>query len=224
VFRRILRVVFDLGVRLLTRRQVANWENVPPHGPYIMVANHLSYFDLPLLFGLLGGPDVTGWAAEKYEHHILFSPIVRMGGGIFIQRGQVDRKAMAAAVQWLQAGNIFGVAPEGTRSSTGTLQRGKTGVVYLAHEADVPILPIGIYGTEKAFDSWKRLRRPVFQVNVGELFHLPPLDEDNRSASLRQQGDQIMLRLAALLPSQYHGYYANHPQLPEFIKAARQGD
>lgn len=224
MFRRILRVTFDLGVRLLTHRQVENRENIPSQGPYILVANHLSYFDMPLLFGLMGGPNVTGWAAEKYERHLLFAPIVRMGGGIFIQRGQVDRKAMAAAVEWLQAGNIFGVAPEGTRSPTGTLQRGKTGVVYLAHEAQAPILPIGIYGTEKVFESWKRLRRPVFRANVGDLFYLPALDEANRAASLRQQSDEIMLRIAALLPPSYHGYYANHPQLKKFIHTKKLMD
>lgn len=217
MFRRFLRVVFDLGIRLLTRRRVENWDRMPDRGPYIMVANHLSYFDLPLLFGLVGGPNVTGWAAEKYQRHPIFGPIVRMGGGIFIQRGTVDRKAIAAAVEWLQAGNIFGVAPEGTRSRTGELQRGKTGVVYLAHEAGVPILPMSLYGTENVLSSWARLRRPVLTVVVGELFHLPPIDEDNRSASARQQSDEIMLRIAALLPPQYRGYYADHPQLPDFL-------
>ncbi|MGD8603235.1 MAG: lysophospholipid acyltransferase family protein [Anaerolineales bacterium] len=217
MFRRILRLVFGLGIRLLTRRQVENGDRIPDQGPYILAANHLSYFDLPLLFGLMGGPNVTGWAAEKYQRHPIFGLIVRMGGGIFIQRGQVDRKAMADAVAWLQAGNIFGVAPEGTRSRTGQLQRGKTGVVYLAQEAGVPILPVGLYGTENVISSWSRLRRPVLNVVVGELFRLPPLDEDNRSANLRQQSDEIMLRIAALLPPSYRGYYADHPRLSDFL-------
>jgi 1-acyl-sn-glycerol-3-phosphate acyltransferase len=212
-----LRLVFGLGIRLLTRRQVENGDRIPDQGPYILAANHLSYFDLPLLFGLMGGPNVTGWAAEKYQRHPIFGLIVRMGGGIFIQRGQVDRKAMADAVAWLQAGNIFGVAPEGTRSRTGQLQRGKTGVVYLAQEAGVPILPVGLYGTENVISSWSRLRRPVLNVVVGELFRLPPLDEDNRSANLRQQSDEIMLRIAALLPPSYRGYYADHPRLSDFL-------
>jgi 1-acyl-sn-glycerol-3-phosphate acyltransferase len=209
--------VFGLGIRLLTRRQVENGDRIPDQGPYILAANHLSYFDLPLLFGLMGGPNVTGWAAEKYQRHPIFGLIVRMGGGIFIQRGQVDRKAMADAVAWLQAGNIFGVAPEGTRSRTGQLQRGKTGVVYLAQEAGVPILPVGLYGTENVISFWSRLRRPVLNIVVGELFRLPPLDEDNRSANLRQQSDEIMLRIAALLPPSYRGYYADHPRLSDFL-------
>jgi 1-acyl-sn-glycerol-3-phosphate acyltransferase len=188
------------------------------------VANHLSYFDLPLLFGVLGGPNVTGWAAEKYERHPIFGPIVRMGGGIFIQRGKVDRKAIAAAEEWLEGGNIFGVAPEGTRSRTGLLQRGKTGVAHLAQAVEVPIVPVGIWGTEKVFSSWKQLRRPVLHLAIGKPFRLPPLDETDRSASSRLQSDEVMLRIAALLPQEYHGFYADHPRLLEFINADRQVD
>jgi 1-acyl-sn-glycerol-3-phosphate acyltransferase len=217
VFRRFLKMAFDLAVRLLARREAHNLERLPSTGPYILIANHLSYFDLPLLFGVVGGPNVTGWAAEKYERHPIFGPIVRMGGGIFIQRGKVDRKAIAAAEEWLEGGNIFGVAPEGTRSRTGTLQRGKTGVVYLAHATNAPIVPVGIWGTENVLSSWKKLRRPILHLNVGEPFHLPPPDESDRSASIRQQSHEIMLRIAALIPPKYHGYYADHPRLPEFL-------
>lgn len=224
MFRRILRVAFDLMIRLLARRKVTHLERVPSQGPYILVANHLSYFDLPLLFGVVGGPNVTGWAAEKYERHPIFGLIVRMGGGIFIQRGQVDRKAIAEAEAWLEAGNIFGVAPEGTRSRTGTLQRGKTGVAHLAHATNVPIVPMGISGTENVFSSWKRLRRPVLELNVGKPFYLPPIDESDRSASIREQSDEIMLRIAALIPSKYHGYYADHPRLSEFVNLENQPD
>ena len=217
MFSRSLRAFFDFVSSLLTHRVTKGLDLLPESGPFIMVVNHLSFFDLPFIFGILGGENVTGWAAEKYQRHPIFGPILRMAGGIFIERGQVDRYAIAQAVAWLQAGNIFGMAPEGTRSKAHALARGKTGAAYLAHEAKVPIVPVGIYGTEQTWSHWLRFRRPTFTLQVGSPFRLPALDPDQRQAGLRANTDEIMCRIAALLPAQYHGYYADHPRLKQLV-------
>jgi 1-acyl-sn-glycerol-3-phosphate acyltransferase len=217
MFSRFLRWIFNLLSHLLSHRQVNGREYLPDSGPYIMAINHLSYFDLPFVFGLLGGENVTGWAAEKYARHPFFGPILRMGSGIFIDRGEVDRGALSAAKAWLDQGKIFGMAPEGTRSKDNQLQRGKTGVAYLSHLTGVPIVPIGIFGTEDTLHCWLRLRRPTFHMRIGEPFTLPPLDQDDRTASLRRDTDEIMCRIAVLLPPEYRGVYAEHPRLQEFL-------
>ena len=216
---RLLRWGFNLLCALLTSREVKGLENLSPDGPYIMVINHLSYFDAPFAYGLLGGEKVTGWAAEKYEHHPVFGPILRMAGGIFIQRGQVDRTAIAAAVQWLEHGGIFAVAPEGTRSKTGSLARGKTGAAFLANEADVPIVPVGLTGTEQVLQAWRKLRRPLLTMHIGKPFTLPAIDPKNRSSDLRQNTDEIMCRIAALIPPEYRGVYTDHPRLQELLRS-----
>ena len=216
MFSRFLHAFFNAATVLLTRRNLLGLNNLPSSGPYILVFNHLSYLDLPFAFGVLGGENVTGWAAEKYRHHPFFGPLLKMAGGIFIERGQVDRDALAQAVDWLQRGNIFGMAPEGTRSKTHALARGKTGAAYLAHEADVPLIPVGMYGTEQAWSSWIRLRRPLLTMCVGVPFRLAPLDLDQRHARLRADTDEIMCRIAALIPEKYHGYYADHPLIEGF--------
>ena len=218
MFSRFLHWIFGLLSRLLARRQIEGLENLPESGPYILAINHLSYFDLPFVFGLLGGEDVTGWAAEKYARHPLFGPILRMGGGIFIDRGEVDRSALSAAEAWLNKGKIFGMAPEGTRSRDHRLQRGKTGVAYLSQATGAPIVPIGLHGTEDTIHCWMRLRRPTFFMHIGAPFTLAPLDTNNRIASLRRDTDEIMCRIAALLPPEYHGVYADHPRLQELLQ------
>lgn len=214
---RILRWIFNSAFALLTKRELHGFDNLPPHGPYILAANHLSYFDLPLLYGLVGGPHVTGWAAEKYQHHPLFNPLVRLGGGTFIRRGEVDRKALDFAVDWLKRGNVFGMAPEGTRSKTGMLARGKTGAAYLANLAGAAIVPFAITGTEALWQTLIRLRRPRLTVRVGIPFRLPLLSQAERAADLRRHTDEIMCRIAALLPPAYRGVYANHPRLQELL-------
>jgi 1-acyl-sn-glycerol-3-phosphate acyltransferase len=218
MFNRFLRAIFKTTIALISRTVVLGRDNLPQSGPYIMAINHLSYFDLPFTFGEVGGEGVSGWAAEKYQRHPLFGPMLKLAGGIFIERGQVDRNAIARAIDWLNQGKIFGMAPEGTRSNTKALARGKTGAAYLAHEANVPLIPIGIHGTEEAWSSWRRLRRPTFFMHIGAPFFLSPLvDPDQRHVRLRKDTDEIMCRIAALIPAQYHGHYANHPRLQELL-------
>jgi 1-acyl-sn-glycerol-3-phosphate acyltransferase len=217
MFVRFLRWVFKTVGGCIAHISFEGQENLPPHGPYIMTANHLSIFDVPVVFGWLGGEDVTGWAAEKWEQHPIFGPLLRLGGGIFIQRGEVDRGALQSAVAWLKSGKIFGMAPEGTRTKTGGLARAKTGIAFLAHKTNVPIVPLGLIGTEKIAPAVKRLRRARVTVRIGKPFTLPPLDEINRTASLRANTNEVMCRIAALLPPEYRGIYADHPRLKELL-------
>lgn len=211
--RGFLRIVF----KLLARLEVTGLENVPTSGPHILIANHLSYIDPPLLYNIMGGDHITGWAADKYRKHWLFGPIARLVNPIFIRRGRVDRHALDAAVQALDSGLVFGLAPEGTRSKTGALIKGKTGISYLADQSGAPLLVIAITGTEKAFKELLRLRRPRLTVRISKPFHLPALDPADRAASMRRNADEVMCRLAAMLPSAYRGEYADHPRLAKFL-------
>ncbi len=213
----LLRWVFDLLFRLLSRRSVEGLEHVPSRGPYLLVSNHLSRVDAPQIYALVGGAHLTGWAAEKYQRHLFFGTILRLGGGIFIRRGEVDREALQAAVEWLRAGKAFGMSPEGTRSRSGKLMRAKTGAAYLVQQTNVPVVPLGIWGTEKAIAELLRLRRPRLYVRFGPPFRLPPIDEGDRTTGLRRNTDEIMCRIAALLPAEYRGVYADHPRLAEHL-------
>jgi 1-acyl-sn-glycerol-3-phosphate acyltransferase len=216
----LLRWVFNLLFALLTQRRLEGTENLPASGPYILTSNHLGRIDAPLIYALFGGRDLTGWAAEKYEHHWFFGTLLRLGGGIFIRRGEVDRQALSAAEAWLRSGKIFGMAPEGTRSKTGAMIRAKTGAAYLAQQTGVPIVPLAITGTEKAVQDLLHLRRPRLTIRVGLPFTLSAVPDDDRSAGLRRNTDEIMCRIAAMLPPQYHGVYADHPRLKELLAEA----
>jgi 1-acyl-sn-glycerol-3-phosphate acyltransferase len=207
-------------VRILTHFQVEGLENVPEHGPYIIVGNHMSVSDIPPGYAALGGPRVAGWAANKHRRHPIYGPVVWLSGGIFIKRGEVDREALDAAAAWIRKGNVFALSPEGTRSRTASLLRGKTGAAYLADLTNVPILPTALTGSETTFAQFRRLRRPHFKLTIGKPFDLPPLDENDRNGSLRRNADEIMCRIAALLPESYWGYYKDHPRLRELLTAS----
>lgn len=213
-----LRWLFHSAFALLADSSFEGSQNLPPKGPYLMVINHLSRLDVPFVYGLIGGAHITGWAAEKYRRHPLFAPIVRLGGGAFIERGTVDRSALSFALDWMARGNVFAMAPEGTRSDTGSLRRGKTGAAYLAHQADVAVVPGAVMGTETMARDLLRLRRPRLIFRLGEPFRLPPLPEQGRSAALQRHSDEIMCRIAALLEPSYRGVYANHPRLKQLLE------
>jgi 1-acyl-sn-glycerol-3-phosphate acyltransferase len=215
---RLLRWFFTLLIKLLSRSRAEGLENVPARGPYILVSNHMSMADIPLGYIYLGNDQTAGWVAEKWRYNLLLWPIFRLGRGIFIRRGEVDRVALDAAAAWIKAGNIFALAPEGTRSKTGQLQRGKTGAAYLAQLADVPILPVAVIGTERAFHWLLRLRRPELILRVGKPFRLPLTGQGGRNQELRRHTDEIMCRIAALMPPSYWGAYADQPRLAELLE------
>ena len=217
---RLLLWFFSTLFRSLSHSRAEGLENLPTSCPYILVVNHLSTADVPLIYTYLGGPHITGWVASKWRYHPFYLLIVFLAGGIFIRRGEVDRAALQAAVDWLKAGNCFGMAPEGTRSRVGALQRAKTGAAYLASNADAPLVPMGIIGTDQALRSLLRFRRPELILRVGQPFKLPPIEEGAGSRALRAHTDEIMCRIAALLPRRYWGYYADYPRLRELTAVA----
>ncbi len=103
------------------------------------------------------------------------------------------------------------VAVEGTRSHSGGLAEGKTGAAYLATRANVPLVPAVTWGTENIIPAWAHLRRADVYVVFGEPFRLP--EGRARSAELEAYTEDIMVRLARMLPEQYRGVYREHPQV-----------
>ncbi len=215
----ILKVLFAL----LTNLRVEGRENLPSSGPYLFAINHLSYIDSVLVYALIGGEQLAFWIADKYRQNIIIGTLVRLARPIFIRRGKVDREALDAAFIALDKGKTFGLAPEGTRSKTGKLQRAKSGAAYLASRSGAPVVPVALIGTEKTFHDLRHLRRPHITVRIGTPFSIPPLDEAQiknlrqRAAFLRKQTDEIMCQIAALLPPKYHGFYAEYPRLQELL-------
>ncbi len=215
-----LRWVLRLLLRWLCHVEVIGLENVPRQGGAILAVNHLSRIDPPLVYALVERDDVTALVAEKYRNYPGFNWVINLVKGIYINRGEADISALRQARDYLQAGGILGVAPEGTRSRSAALIEAKTGVAYLADKAGVPVIPVAISGTERAIAQWLRLRRPRIRIQFGKALYLPPVGRGQREATLRRNTDEIMCQIAAMLPAQYRGVYAQHPRLQELLSGA----
>ena len=114
------------------------------------------------------------------------------------------------------------MAPEGTRSKTESLTYGKPGAAYLADKAQVPIIPIGLIGTEDRLvkASFKRLRRIHIHAKIGKPIMLPPVNRRTRDEDLQKNTEEIMCQIAALLPPSYRGVYADHPRVQQLLATA----
>lgn len=204
-------------VRHLTHTEVLGKEHVPQQGGLLVVTNHNSRLDTPLLFTMVGRDDLTALVADKYKKYLVFRWILDIAHVVWLDRDRADFAALRAGIDYLRQGGALGIAPEGTRSPNGALQEGKSGMVLLADRAGVPILPVGIAGTDTGMHQLMRLRRPHITLNIGPTFTLPPLDRNDREGWLARSTDEIMTRLAAQLPPQYRGMYAGHPRLAELL-------
>jgi 1-acyl-sn-glycerol-3-phosphate acyltransferase len=143
----------------------------------------------------------------------VFGLAFRAWGAFPVRRFEADLGALRRAVDVVRSGEALMMFPEGTRSRTGKLTKGHPGTALVAYRSGAPVLPVAITGTEGIRWPWFVLKlRGVARIRVviGEPFVLPPVARIDAAAA--QQGtDEIMRHIAALLPPEYRGVYAETP-------------
>lgn len=215
--RRLIRAV--LGMIATIKIETGGHENLPERGGFVVATNHLGIVDALLAYYALDRWDIFIPVAEKWEENPLLKWLGKHLNFIFIDRFNPDLKAMRAMIKRMEAGQTLVIAPEGTRARDERMAQGKPGVAYLASKMGWQILPVAISGSEDRilFGNLKRLRRTRIKLTAGEPFTLPPFPREDREAVLQQYTDEIMCRIAAMLPERNRGYYADHPRLKELL-------
>jgi 1-acyl-sn-glycerol-3-phosphate acyltransferase len=228
-YRTLLTRFFRTILRLTVDFEVEGANHVPREGPFLMVMNHL---------GLLDGPMVIATTPRRLEavvdYQLLDVPVVgkvlRWYGVVPVRRDQFDRNVFRQALGLLESGRPVAISPEAGISSSGALRAARGGAAYLALRAQVPILPAGITGTETLHGAWDamaekvsfrgieqlafwRRGRPKMQIH---LWYGRPFDLDwagqswqQRREAIETASDEIMARIAALLPESYRGVYSD---------------
>ncbi len=200
VAQKTLAAMFAMAARV----EVVGAEHIPLDGPCVLVGNHLSLMDTPLLFTLMPRKCVLLAASD-------LSPLLRRVldplDTIYVRRGEADLQALDRGLDVLRGGGMIGLGPEGTRSRAGGLGIGRTGAAYLALRAGAPILPVVCYGQERLPPNLRRLKRTDVVVRFGALIHLTPGEVS--AAKLREDTESMMTVLATMLPESYRGIYAS---------------
>jgi 1-acyl-sn-glycerol-3-phosphate acyltransferase len=202
--------------------------------PLMLIANHFSWFDAPLLTIHLPFHPAFVVATESMQKWWV-RHFINLFDGISIWRGQVDREALRLSIAALQRGTVLAVFPEGgmnpenaeriargeqihqlrghTSRQSGALVRGKSGAALVALQANTYILPVALEGTEQIMGNLPKLRRTRVDLTIGPVFG-PLVVEDNlrgpeRRARLDLLTDRMMRRIAALLPPHRRGPFAD---------------
>ncbi len=190
----------------LSRWRVQGKENVPRTGPLIIVANHLSLADPPLL-GASVPRRITFMAKEELFQGRLARFVMEGYGAFPVRRGRLHRDGLMRACRTLQNGAALGMFPEGKRSADARLQSPQPGVAHLAARSGAPLLPVGIIGTEHVRGIGFILKRPRITVTIGRPFLLPSAGGKPSRSMLDEDSRLIMERIAELLPERYRGAY-----------------
>ncbi len=170
------------------RLRVRGRDRVPLSGGVVVVANHSSMADGPILFGVL--PRRVTFLIKQEMFQGVVGTLLRKIGQIPVKRGEADRTALTSALSVLKAGGVIGIFPEGTRGE-GDVSNAQNGAAWLAKTSGAMVLPVACRGTYQA-KGW----RPRVDVLIGEPFHLP---EGKGRAALGVATEQVRDRLATLV-------------------------
>ncbi len=187
-------------------------DNVPRRGPVILAANHRSFLD-SIFIPLAVSRRVTFVAKAEYFDDRKTAWFFRGCGQIPIRRGggSASERALASATDVLKNGHVFGIYPEGTRTRDGYLHRGHTGVARLALRCNVPVVPIGLVGTDDVQPIDARMPKLFRRVTVRFGEPIDPARYEggaNDRLALRELTDEIMYEIAQLSGYEYHDTYA----------------
>ncbi|MBI5823658.1 MAG: 1-acyl-sn-glycerol-3-phosphate acyltransferase [Chloroflexi bacterium] len=207
-------------LKLLVKVEAIGYENLPEKGGFVIAVNHLGFLDAPMAFYALDDLNIFIPVAEKWAENPILKWLGKHLDAIFVDRFNPDLKAMREMIKRMENGQNLIIAPEGTRARDEKMAQGKPGVAYLASKMQWPIVPVAIAGTEDRLvkNSLKKFKRAPVRLVAGKAFTLPPFPKENRDEKLQEYTDEIMCRIAVMLPEKNRGYYAEHPRLRELLK------
>jgi len=201
-FARFLRATLGRLLLLIYRVKLVDAQNIPSSGGFILAGNHVSYLDPALLWCIM--PRETHFVAksELFENRLL-GWFLRNVWTMPITRASADREAITRATTLLTGGEPVGMFPEGTRrrpgaEATADLGEAHSGVAFIAMRAGVPVVPVGIVGTDKALPAGARIPRfPRVTIRIGEAVRPEEFMQGGRKEKLAAVTAEIMKRIAA---------------------------
>jgi len=194
-----------LLTHLVCRYRDSGREHVPKNGPLLIVANHLSWYD-PILLAVVLPRRVWFFAKAEVFRWPVVGLLCRLTGQLPVHRRESDRAALARAQKYLREGKALVVFPEGTTERQEQMIPAQSGAAMLALRTGATVLPVAHTGTRRVLRSL-RPRRPHVNIQIGKPY-VPALPEGTlRKAGLQMVTQEVMERIAEMLPGEVRGVY-----------------
>jgi 1-acyl-sn-glycerol-3-phosphate acyltransferase len=184
-------------------------EKIPYKGPAILIFNHTNFLEVPLLYLHLIPRPAVGLAKAESWKIPLYGFLAKQWGAIPIQRGTAAMSSFKKISDILSQGKMLVISPEGSRNITGALKKAYPGIITMAMQNNVPIIPVAHYGSENFWDNIKRFKKTNFNIRVGTPFFIEPGVEKVTGKIRKDLLFSIMVQLAKLLPEEYRGEYSD---------------
>jgi len=183
--------------------------------PTIFVCNHLSNSDGLVLDKALKEVDPTFVAGEKLSNNAVTNIGVNVVKTTNIKPNSADKEGLKKIVTLVKEGESLLIFPEGTRSRVGSLIEATKGILLIARLTGAPIVPVGLYGSEKLLPinkegdmSSESFNYADVYINIGKQFELPKISKDQDKKEFEDFAIEfIMKKIAELLPENYRGVY-----------------
>ncbi len=210
------RAVIGPFLHAMGRPKVDGKENIPAAGSAILASNHLSFIDSMYLPLMIERPVVF---PAKAEYFAAKGPLGRLWAAYLRSTNQLEmdrdgarsaQATLAAALDILRAGELFGFYPEGTRSPDGRLYRGRSGIGWLALNSGAPVLPVAMMGTRKMLPPGAPLPRPTrIEIRIGKPMEFGHLAGEPPARARRSVADEVMRAIGELSGQEYVHQYAS---------------
>lgn len=200
-----LRALLWAFTHLICRYRVTGLERVPRNGPLLIAVNHLSFYD-PLLLGVVLPRRIWFFTKSEIFRWPIAGLACRLTGQIAVRRGESDRIALEKALEYLREDKALMLFPEGTVERQEIMIPARAGAAMLASRTSVTVLPIAHVGTRRVLRS-PRYWFPRVTITIGEPY-VPVMQEYvPRKVGLQHITNDIMSRIAAMLPPENRGVY-----------------
>ncbi len=198
---------------ILARIKIRGRHNLPKTGPFVVACNHFSDYD-PVFFSYAIRKPISYIAASDQEIEWVFAWAPYIYGWIPVDRRNISPSTIKSALSVLKKKQILGIFPDGGVSYN-LLNEPKNGAVFLSTLGNAPIVPMSIYGAERAWEGvFKGIRSRVC-INIGKPFGPYQLSKDRKKKKdqLKVIGNEMMCKIASLLPENRQGPYKGNPSI-----------
>ena len=207
---------------VLVKIKIKGSENIPKKGPFIVVCNHFNRLDPPFVIYAIKKPINFLMASDqpRVEAQIMWAPWLY--GFIPTNRQNIAPTTIKKSLAAIKKGEVVGIFPEGAATEH-FIRPAKNGAAYLAMRTSVQILPMSLMGMDNIWNNLFKGVRPKLQINIGKPFRPKslPKERTERNQAIKITGEEIMCRIAALIPDEYHGVYAGDKRINNYRSNAR---